>query len=779
MMSNIIENKTSGNNLNNFRVLYDNVNSLVIGDYLDILLNTDKYDHLYEHLCEVKSRKSKAILIAESDYKFSHIHSYSSYWKISNSDFKSMSRLKQLEYIIYREKDKKENDVKTADKPKKPGFFTGGILLPKKESHLLGSGNIVISGEPGVGKSTLAFQIAAACASDLNNGIAIYYSLDMHSEQLKNAMVAKDKGRINFCQDNYHINSLKSKDFNLENILKKENKEIIPQIIMPQLSPKGISPEGKEDRLFQERFDELEIVVKSAKKYNKTIDIELDKVSNNNEADLDEARKPKVKLIVIDSLNTFGEKKMKHEQIHRIFDLFRRNEIVGIFTLGMFEDNHLKDDTIDTTAALFLSDTLICLTKEQYENYSFNMLEIKKSRHVNHVRGKQIYKINNIDNSCRESIHCGCENSADKCTCNKIELKKELKVLPSLHHYIVSTDGIQKSAEDNPTPVNSKPEASECGKETTMFGIENFAEVLPGHFEWNKGNPRVSHIVSLVGDSGLYKSDIAIGSMISGMLHCDSSGLIIRMSDRDNLAYRGVRLSADVLSFYGHKYNNAKFPTEITFYETKITQYDDKAYKSDIKGWSLNKDGNGPQLLEIIFKSGALCPEEFVYRICKLIHQYNISRIAIMDLKLLSASYPVLLNSPTSGSMFLSAIIHIFRNYGIDVVITASSDNESKLCSQIGKLSDAQISVKRNKAGEVLVDGEGLVTKFGKETAKKKIFIDLIKDKYKQNEYLRYNILFKSSEEKDKEIPKAKPRALNGIEVFDVIDPAKPKKEWI
>ena len=97
--------------------------------------------------------------------------------------------LPAFEKINYSEnpKDMLIPSINEVDEQNKEQQYDGGILLPNfqrqdrsdREVDGEGSGNIVIMGAAGTGKSTLAFQIAAACASNLNHGIAVYYSLEV------------------------------------------------------------------------------------------------------------------------------------------------------------------------------------------------------------------------------------------------------------------------------------------------------------------------------------------------------------------------------------------------------------------------------------------------------------------------------------------------------------------------------------------------------------------------------------------------------------------------
>ncbi len=117
-------------------------------------------------------------------------------------------------------------------------------------------------------------------------------------------------------------------------------------------------------------------------------------------------------------------------------------------------------------------------------------------------------------------------------------------------------------------------------------------------------------------------------------------------------------------------------------------------------------------MLEVVFKSGALLPEEFIADVMMLVIRHNVKLIAFHDIKYIGTSYPFLIDSGTSGTLFISAFIHIMRNYGVDVIMTSSecdfepSDFEMK---KTVALSDALLRFERKPEDEfsVVISGEG------------------------------------------------------------------------
>ena len=84
-------------------------------------------------------------------------------------------------------------------------------------------------------------------------------------------------------------------------------------------------------------------------------------------------------------------------------------------------------------------------------------------------------------------------------------------------------------------------------------------------------------------------------------------------------------------------------------------------------------------------------------------------------MKLIGVSYPFLVDSPTSGKIFLSAFLHIMRNYGLHVINTSSLSEQAASMEQINNariLSDAVLDIRQDEEKKnVILSGEGLITK--------------------------------------------------------------------
>ncbi len=680
-------------------VMFDTENSIILGDYLDLLLN--------------RTMDSEEIH-GESEAEGIYIR------YVNDKPIQStISKLGKYEYIRYARSSQKLCQREAVE----TGFiYSGGIRTPhycgeKKMDE--GSGNIVISGKPGVGKSTLAFQFAAACASKFNEGISVYFSLDVDEKQIVKSM--KRSGgdlKINFLCDylseGYGASIQNDTGSNEEleamfrNVLYKNEKgKIVPQVILPKLSPRGITPDmsAKEDAIFVQRISELQKLLRAVSIYN----------AGQRNKNI-ENREPMVKLVVIDSLDVFGERTLTREEISRLFMLFKQYGIIGVFTMGYVGYESLTSEALYRAAVTYQADVVIELKKEFYNNYTCSYFEIVKSRYIRHVLGHHPYKVENYQKP-------GEENVENEFFFSNTDIIKKIVVLPSLHYRISASENSVLSS----SPGSQKTGMiDECGK--TIFGIEEIGRILPNHFKERRMD--LPQIITISGSSGLFKSDIALSALLSGIVDHDERGLIVRLGDRDAFAVRGVRFEKALLERFKAKIEQRKDDNHLYFYEKdKKVIHNDEPNKYTLKGWTIKKEEAEPQLLEVTFKNGALLPEEFVDEICKIINIYEIRRVVFMDLKYIGSSYPFLVNSDTSGNLFLSAFVHIMRNYGMHVIMSSSesgleaSDVELKKASI---LADAILTCKakteKDKEGykheAVYITGEGLITDKDKKRAK-------------------------------------------------------------
>lgn len=682
---------------------------IVLGDYLDILLNRVSLSGrrnlpAFEEINYSLEPGSKLIPLSEHAARAA------------------------LEQQAQRNRTKDEAN-QLRDKEEKY-LFEGGILLPRyngsdrstKEAGDEGSGNIVIMGAAGTGKSTLAFQMAAACASKLNHGIAVYYSLEVAFQQFQYSMIQENQQDADAVVLNQMFDFAAQPNLDSDQALGKTlksslrfassgktdetagNEKIMPQILFPNLSPCSISDDQtNHDEVFLKRFKELELLLRAICAYNEQVSIQTEKIIEEAAKESKRTHKPvqiaydaadpRVKLVVIDSINAFSNNTLNRQEIIRLMSLLKEYGIIGIFTLGD-DGNQASLEMIEGNTIQYLADVVISLKCDYTNSYTHNYLEITKSRYRQQVIGKHPYKISQINSAVTNLARLFTPG-----------IKKKLEVLPSLHYRTNAS-----------TQFEEERVIRETNVKWNLFGIEAMSEILPEHFKTRSKD--LAQIITIIGESGLYKSDIAINALLNGIRNGEN-GLIVRLSDRELFRYSGVRLSSELYDEIAKKSKHRAIQMEESLADQESKKASKvKLYKFNLHGWKPDFAPKGARLYEVTFKSGVLYPEEMVDELLRIIKLNNVKRIVLADLKLIGVSYPFLVDSPTSGKIFLSAFLHIMRNYGIHVIITSSLSAQAASVDQINSarvLSDAVLDIKQNQdTGNVTISGEGLITKGGK-----------------------------------------------------------------
>lgn len=645
------------------RIAYQTDESIILDTYLDVLMNVKSVP--------VRSGPAQDELIEETADKQSTADPTAEVWS-------KLTKYKQYNYLKSnpRELPRGERDLK----------YWGGIMLPVKQADGVsnpGSGNIVIIGEPGVGKSTLAFQMAVSCTSDVNNGIAVYYSLSTPRTQLIDCM-CRDKSHediFNKCSVISAESDINDDDSellkHLEKLLRRgeDGRKIGTQVLFPSLSPKGLSGDSSDNaqHFFRQRFREIEMMLRTVRKYN-------DRHANEKE------NYPPIKMVVLDSLNDFGIEPLNKVEVSKLFELFEHYGILGVFTLAENRRN-TREELIIEDAVRYDADTVLHLMRVPYKNYMCTLLEVAKSRYVKAVIGEHVYKIR--------------DKTKDNETYKRIA--KFVEVYPSLHHVIIGSSpdelydhGLGSSAVNGPGNDN-------------VFGIKALENILPESMSRHQDG--LAQIVTLKGDSGLFKSDLAVNALLYGMTR-KRNGLVIHLSERNLMKNGNVRLESSVYRELLAVQAGADYPVFVpnTDHEAYIGSNPDKR---DINCWQWNDC----KLFEMVFRSGALMPEEFMEDVLTVIRRERIRAIAFTDIKDIGASYPFLVDNRTSGDLFLSAFIHIMRNEGVDLIATSSNtgfEASDKEMRKIGIMSDAVLEFKLmtgKKPGEPIVTlvGEGSI----------------------------------------------------------------------
>ena len=516
------------------------------------------------------------------------------------------------------------------------GATSGPGAKPHKDP---GSGNIVIEGTPGTGKSTLALQMALALTKWPNQYHAVYLSLEEPVDSLcaKARKLSRDWRRllkpVIFLDDIEDGSSPQAigerlrlalaqpaecpmRDLSSEACEKHQQEDPEPKVLLPCLSPRSVAPErAGGSGLVWERLQQLERLLAGAKWLR--------------EHSKDQPELPHIGMVCIDSLNTFGDRPLTRAELCRLFDLFREYQVIGLCTAEAGPET-------EEMASSDLVDILIRLEAVKDDGYFTRYFEIVKSRYQSQVYGRHPFKIRCEDDVKREAVH---PSKPPVFT----TLFQAVKIFPSVHTVVAAT-------EQRGTRAGGSADAFD-------FGIEGLRHML---------NPtlRRNSVLAIVGERNTYKTPLSQQFLLKGLLSRESVVLIrlheqvsFHPTDKD----REWRLSDDRFRDI-HWPNFAPEPEGRWLESSKLVQ---QCYRYGKVG--------GPWLFELALKGGAILPEEFLQFVRNILRSEPaacpIKRVVLDNVALIGASYPLLRHSQNAGDLFLSTFVHVMRNCGVDLVM--------------------------------------------------------------------------------------------------------------
>ena len=400
------------------------------------------------------------------------------------------------------------------------------------------------------------------------------------------------------------------------------------------------------------------------------------------------------KLIVFDSFNAKFNSSPTRHVIHELMYKLRENGIIGVFPL---EDRQEEGSEVVRfiNDVKFEADCVIKLEASADDGNEQTFIEIEKNRDFKPVLGKHLYKINEFKEG---SKHCA---------------QRYLKIFPHLHYaFPVYGEGM---------PIKRE------SKENNLLGDSIFDSLLPQRLvdDYFSSKPtkkttkptdrtRKAQIITLHGESGLYKSDIAINSLFYGL--CDGeNGLIVRLNDGEDLATHGALVSR---AFFARKLKNQ----DITLVKNsgikveelvKTSEMSPAQLKYKLSGWDWThvnphvKDKT-PKLVEMVFTRAAIQPEEWLDFVLSVIKKHDIQRVALVDLKFMGVSYKSLSHNVASGKMLLPTFMKAIKSIGVNAVICMSDDGLAEMRAETESasiLSDASIKFSSDVSGSVKVTG--------------------------------------------------------------------------
>ncbi len=557
----------------------------------------------------------------------------------------------------------------------------GGLTFPEgsPDSHLW-SGNIVIQGSPGTGKSTLAMQIAVSCA--IGNHSAIYLSFEEHV----NTVIDKSElfgwkehlCPITLLHNPENSDSPQQLANDLGEIFKNsdncENKNV-SKVLLPSLSPRSIIDNDDESNsdLFWKRYKQIQDLLVASKFFNEPDDPKnTDKYKNV----------PKIKLFCIDSLNVFGNKPLSRVELFRIFDLFKRYKTIGVFII---EDDfgNLKNNSYQIE---YLADIVISLSSEYENGYYVRYLETLKSRYQHQIYGKHPFKISKDENKIKIQV----EKS----------LKQAVHIYPSLHYIVSATENKFNDAQNNDTKNKSVIKWDE------IIGIDGIKSLLP-----DKKFPLVQ-VITIEGPRSTFKSTMAYNFLLKGIGN-EVSGLLISLNDTPKISLKS-RIGFDIKN---HPFKNRleDIHKENGAVSELFKRPEDSLSNKKIVVQKIGLENDKNLIYEQAFQTGMLLPEEFIFEVERILNiDPKIEYVVLDDISAIDVSYPLLKQSKNSSDLFLPCFVHLMRNRGKKLIMIGTTGEYKESDESVKKakaLSDTVISSDViNIFGEqhIIIKGEGL-----------------------------------------------------------------------
>jgi hypothetical protein len=570
----------------------------------------------------------------------------------------------------------------------------GALQLPVEPAaggapmdHVPWTGNIILQGHAGSGKSTLAAQLALAFTHWPNNYNAIYLALEEGADNIRAKARRLSPGwcgqlsPVAFHDDCEEGSSPRAIGRQLCSLLSQvpdcparqgnapeslntavcvacQNSCTRPRVLLPGLSPRSAATRSGAERvsdahpLFWERLQQLERLLAGAEWLRTTEAKHEWNALNGGRAEVPPV--PDVRLVCIDSLNTFGDRPLTRDELSRLLMLFRRYGVVGLCTVERGPDAH-------DMASSDLVDVLIDLASETDAGYSLRYLEIVKSRYQHQVYGRHPFKIRREEEV--KSEWRGPEQQPPRRT-----LFQAVKVFPSIHHVVASTE---------PIGIHGRAISGRGGgreRDGFRLGIRALEHVLSPLLARN-------WVLAVVGERNTYKTPIAHHFLLHGLTSHDpapdsgraarrgtgrrgaDSALLVRLHEQTSFSPSRPWMLGDDL-FPNNRpaidWEGGFAPCGPWLESSKIVQ---QCYQYKDGAW----------LFELALKGGAILPEEFLQFIRNVMRsqppQHPIRRVVLEDVALIGASYPYLRRSQNAGDLFLSAFVHVMRNYGADLVM--------------------------------------------------------------------------------------------------------------
>lgn len=556
----------------------------------------------------------------------------------------------------------------------KPDIY-GSLPLPKAGES---SCNIVILGRPGTGKSTLALEIAATLRTLSGDKLApatvLYYSLEQSPETMIRRGSAFAHGPAPICVvgpdepvDLVHaaktLAHLKTEAEAKEpQDIRKAYEESLQRrarksadsaavtatdiagdnniILFPSLSPRRLEQTGDPD---EARQDESSVFWRRFVEIRKLVD-ELTSPSAST------ILHP-LRMLVIDSLNVFGDRPVTRYLLEQLFSFFEERELIGIFIAEDPEAavSSTREEPYISPGISYLADMVIRLDWDTKEGYAFRRLEVVKSRHTRNAYGCQQMKMRPVG----------------------------ISVYPSLHNWHTF---MQRNANDPAT-----------GKTSGLFAFNPFKHGVFAISDQEKQLGQrisLSHVVA--GPRDTFKTEIgmsfALGASEITVKEEAGTFLIISFDLRSDFPGRTAGFTSTDL-------------TQETYGGSAIILPDSKGKFNEVK----RKEETIGYHLWLV--PGYLLSEEvasFVYDILDKVK--TITRVTILDISQLRMRHPVVARQVMEYGNLFSVLTEMFQRHQVDSMFVCSNEDKDsdKISQQLMNVAHTRIVTAKPSEGNTV-----------------------------------------------------------------------------